>query len=449
MPVCCEGLPLVFYEEVCKSFTEKEEQKAGFTVPRYGHILEAVANCVHTLLRENTELQDAQRSDTDLQSATSSFASLGHLADLAPLSFTSLDNIRLNRGHDRSRDRRDRDAPELHREIFVMQKELANSREEVRQLSVQKEVERDMQEAKLCKVRGDMSQMQLEMDELQQAHLQELFVFQEELQKLRFKSAESRSLETKPESETRNLFPRSQSRWQKEFMPEDIADGISGLRRDQPERSARNVSDRFLEMKNTVVDSQYSFHSKDPAESAKACEVERVEPKQNMQSVQEGKSLEGEDPTPTVGELPTFGSPEMPKRYGGMEDVAALKKAYSFAESLCDAQRYREALPLLEKIIDVGRSKPDRLEAAGIRPADVWAYLGVAKQGESLTNESIKAYCEAIRLDPLLHVCHANLASLYSFQDEDVQAQHHIAIALRLDPESQAYVELAKNLGFS
>ena len=56
------GLPLVFYEEVCKSF---EEQHASFTVPRYGHILEAVANCVHTLLRENTELQDEQRSILD------------------------------------------------------------------------------------------------------------------------------------------------------------------------------------------------------------------------------------------------------------------------------------------------------------------------------------------------------------------------------------------------
>jgi hypothetical protein len=49
----------------------------------------------------------------------------------------------------------------------------------------------------------------------------------------------------------------------------------------------------------------------------------------------------------------------------------------------------------------------------------------------------------------LLHVCHANLASLYSFQEDDAKARHHIGIALRLDPESQAYVELAKSLGFS
>lgn len=187
------GLPLVFYEEVCKSF---EEQHASFTVPRYGHILEAVANCVHTLLRENTELQDEQRSILDegrrlsLNFADESVAfsssslSLGHLGQLALLS--SGRRLHLDRSQDPFGDRSD--APELHREVFVMHSELAHSREEVRQLSKQKELERDMQEAKLRKAKGEMSQMQLEMDEMQemqQAHLEEVYVFQEELQKLR------------------------------------------------------------------------------------------------------------------------------------------------------------------------------------------------------------------------------------------------------------------------
>ena len=91
--------------------------------------------------------------------------------------------------------------------------------------------------------------------------------------------------------------------------------------------------------------------------------------------------------------------------------------------------------------------KAATLEAAGLRSSDVWAYLGVARQVESLPEDSIKAYVEAIRLDPLLHVCHANLASLYSFQEEPSKAQHHIGMALRLDP-SEAYEELARSLGF-
>ena len=474
--VNCEGLPLVFYEEVCKNFGDNEEQKASFTAPRYGHILEAVANCVHTLLRENTELQDARSSLDDTSS----------LGQLPPLSFTSLDDLRLSRSTLRSRDRGDRDtrdAPELHREVFAMHQEVANFREEMRQLSVQKEVDRDMQEAKLCKARDDMSDLQLEMQEMQQAHLQQLFVFQEELQKLRSKTAasmrsssqEQRPVE--PEPEETSPFPRW--RWQssqRDAKPTSIEDlsafpaadhtQSAGFRR--PDLGNAHPSDASPpeEMQNTVyADSQYSFRNMDsgPSRAKAAREEERVESRSLLlHSVEETNSANScksshafEDlPSWQREELPTFGSPEtVPRRHSSHSnaegDAAALKKAYSFAEALCDAQRYRDALPLLGKIIDVGLSKPHWLEAAGIRPADVWAYTGVAKQGESLTEESIKAYCEAIRLDPLLHVCHANLASLYSFQEDDAKARHHIGIALRLDPESQAYVELAKSLGFS
>ena len=176
------GLPLVFYEEVCKSF---EEQHASFTVPRYGHILEAVANCVHTLLRENTELQDEQRSILD--EGRPQGLSL-NFADESVASSLSLGQLALLSSGRWSQDGQMNDAPELHREVFVMHSELAHSREEVRQLSKQKELERDMQEAKLRKAKGEMSQMQLEMDEMQemqQAHLEEVYVFQEELQKLR------------------------------------------------------------------------------------------------------------------------------------------------------------------------------------------------------------------------------------------------------------------------
>eukprot|EP00438_Fugacium_kawagutii_P016953 Skav230416 [mRNA] locus=scaffold4006:117502:123808:+ [translate_table: standard] len=496
-------LPLVFYEEVCKSFEANEERKTAFTVSRYGHVLEAVASCVHTLLRENTELQDAQRSlldasnlvervdeihhdESGLTSSLEQMSSLDiNLSSLTPLNFASLDGHRRRTlRQDRPRDR-EPDAPqELHREVFAMHQELANSREELRQFLVQKEIERDVQEAKLCKASGDMSQMRLEMDEMHQSHLQELFVFQQELEKLRSKTTpapEAKAIvETPTTSSASRHFPGSQwrqtpndsksSRTAKGFRMLGATATTEALRSigfkggdkliESHERSSQSHggSDfQHTDVNRSRTDSQFSFRDMDwEISRAKAQGEERVElaepnleeSKQSMLGVEENsigsqswEDVAISDSSRQVNELPAFGSP-------AGADSSALKKAYAYAETLCDAQRYREALPLLDKIIDVGHAKPQCLEAAGIRPADVWAYTGVAKQGESLTEESINAYCEAIRLDPLLHVCHANLASLYSFQEDNVKARQHISFALQLDPYSQAYVELAKKVGF-
>ena len=471
------GLPLVFYEEVCKSF---EEQHASFTVPRYGHILEAVANCVHTLLRENTELQDEQRSILDERRLSHRLRL--NLGDESAASSLSLGQLALLRSQDGPFGERmdpfgDRsDAPELHREVFVMHSELAHSREEVRQLSKQKELERDMQEAKLRKTKGEMSQMQLEMDEMQQmqqAHLEEVYVFQEELQKLRSKSLDSnRSGLRQPQrfpAEER-AFPRAQWRWQstqRDSLPSKTQTKASTFaatstasmapkedKEPQDERLLNhgNQSEFTSQQDKACDDSEYSFRKMDPmvnmlkaAQGDETTELtESSEMKTELKHVEEDKAL-------TDAQLPTFGGQILPRRDDHaaqpiQHDAAALKTAYSYAETLCDAQHYREALPLLKKIKDVGDSKPQWLDAAGIRQADIWAYLGVAQQGESFTDESIHAYCEAIYLDPLLHVCHANLASLYSFKEDKAKAQHHILMALSLDPESQAYMELRKKL---
>lgn len=474
------GLPLVFYEEVCKSF---EEQHASFTVPRYGHILEAVANCVHTLLRENTELQDEQRSILDegrrlsLNFADESVASSLSLGDLGQLALLSSGRrLHLERSQDGPFFTDRSDAPELHREVFVMHSELAHSREEVRQLSKQKELERDLQEAKLRKTKGEMSQMQLEMDEMQemqQAHLEEVYVFQEELQKLRsrtppdsnrsgFKRQEPQRLP----AEERISF-RAQWRWQS-AQKESLPSKTSGMapnedKQPQDERLEKNRGNQsgFNSQTQDKMDkardrhSEYSFRKMDPMVNMlnAAQGDETTEFNESSEVKTELKHVE-EDEAPTDAQLPTFGGQMLPRRDDHaakpiQHDAAALKTAYSYAETLCDAQHYREALPLLKKIQDVGASKPQWLDAAGIRQADIWAYLGVAQQGESFTDESIHAYCEAIHLDPLLHVCHANLASLYSFKEDKARAQHHIQVALRLDPESQAYMELAKKLDSS
>ena len=466
------GLPLVFYEEVCKSF---EEQHASFTVPRYGHILEAVANCVHTLLRENTELQDEQRSILD--EGRPQGLSL-NFADESVASSLSLGQLALLSSGRWSQDGQMNDAPELHREVFVMHSELAHSREEVRQLSKQKELERDMQEAKLRKAKGEMSQMQLEMDEMQemqQAHLEEVYVFQEELQKLRSRTPSDSNRsglrqepQRKPPAEERiSIPPRAQWRWQS-AQRESLPSKTSGMapneeKQPQDERLQKNHGNQsgFTSQTQDKMDkardrhSEYSFRKMDPMVNMlnAAQGDETTEFNESSEVKTELKHVE-EDEAPTDAQLPTFGGQMLPRRDDHaskpiQHDAAALKTAYSYAETLCDAQHYREALPLLKKIQDVGASKPQWLDAAGIRQADIWAYLGVAQQGESFTDESIHAYCEAIHLDPLLHVCHANLASLYSFKEDKARAQHHIQVALRLDPESQAYMELAKKLDSS
>ena len=421
---------------------------------------------------KNTELQDEQRSILDegrrlsLNFADESVAfsssslSLGDLGQLALLS----------------------DAPELHREVFVMHSELAHSREEVRQLSKQKELERDMQEAKLRKTKGEMSQMQLEMDEMQemqQAHLEEVYVFQEELQKLRSRTPSDSNRsglrqepQRKPPAEERISFPpRAQWRWQsaqRESLPSKTSTGATTMapnedKQPQDERLEKNHGNQsgFTSQTQDKMDkardphSEYSFRKMDPMVNMlnAAQGDETTEFNESSEVKTELKHVE-EDEAPTDAQLPTFGGQMLPRRDDHaakpiQHDAAALKTAYSYAETLCDAQHYREALPLLKKIQDVGASKPQWLDAAGIRQADIWAYLGVAQQGESFTDESIHAYCEAIHLDPLLHVCHANLASLYSFKEDKARAQHHIQVALRLDPESQAYMELAKKLDSS
>ena len=161
-----EGLPLEFYEEVCS----KAGNAGHFDVPSYGHILEAVASCVNTLLRENTELQDACRSmDTELMDAESS---------------SSHQPTRRWRRTPAARPGA-RPAPELHREVFAMHQEVANSKEEVRQLMILKEVERETQEARVRKSRSEVNEMQCQMDEMMAAHSQEMRCLKEELQKIK------------------------------------------------------------------------------------------------------------------------------------------------------------------------------------------------------------------------------------------------------------------------
>ncbi|CAJ1442705.1 unnamed protein product [Effrenium voratum] len=340
------GLPLHFYEEVCR-----ESQAGGegdLTMARYGHILEAVAQCVRTLLRENTQLQAQGEGGNELRASTST---LGQLA-LTPLSLSL----------DRPEPERSFTAPELHREVFAMHQELSGAREEVRQLT-QQSLGRGILRSR---AKNEVQQMQSEMEDLQAQHARELELLQSELASAKAEKAKSLSFASESSREAKS--------------PPSPGGTSRSLR--APKTPWKRVS---------------HIEARTPSASS--------------------------------------GGP-------GPGENEALSKAFAYAEALCEGQRYKEALPLLREVMQVGRGRG----LSELRLADVAAYIGVATQAEGRTDEALAAYCEAIRLDPSLHVCHANLASLYQFLDQPQQAREHLAQALQLDPSNRAYVELARSL---
>ncbi|CAE8645973.1 unnamed protein product, partial [Polarella glacialis] len=97
------------------------------------------------------------------------------------------------------------------------------------------------------------------------------------------------------------------------------------------------------------------------------------------------------------------------------EDVRKLRaEILRLEQQQQQAQHYEEAFPLLCRVL-------------------VLAYIGLAAQSLGRTETAMEAYSQAVQQDPLLHVCHANLASLHSYSKD---------AARRLDPTCVAYVEL-------
>ncbi|OLQ08556.1 hypothetical protein AK812_SmicGene7909 [Symbiodinium microadriaticum] len=103
-------------------------------------------------------------------------------------------------------------------------------------------------------------------------------------------------------------------------------------------------------------------------------------------------------------------------------------------KALCEAQRFSEAAELFRCVLAALRSLDDIAAA-------------------------IESYCQAVRLDPSreskpmeaqvsrkLHVCFANLATLYMYLEDSQKAQEHISKALLLDPSNEAYLEIKRSL---
>ncbi|CAK9002527.1 Hypothetical protein SCF082_LOCUS7384 [Durusdinium trenchii] len=95
---------------------------------------------------------------------------------------------------------------------------------------------------------------------------------------------------------------------------------------------------------------------------------------------------------------------------------------FALAQALCEAQHFAEAAELFRCVLAALRANADR-EAMRSVEAEVWAHLGVAMQSLDDIAAAIESYCQAVRLDPSLHVCFANLATLYMYLEDFQKAE--------------------------
>ncbi|CAK0797729.1 unnamed protein product, partial [Prorocentrum cordatum] len=131
-----------------------------------------------------------------------------------------------------------------------------------------------------------------------------------------------------------------------------------------------------------------------------------------------------------------------PPAAGGL---AGAREAFQAARALSEQSRFREAEPLLRAALRAMGGA----EQAAVPPqarAEVWAHLGIARQSLDDVSGAVDAYTAAVELDPSLHVCLANLATLHAFRDEKEQALGFIDRALALEPSSAVYVQIRHEL---
>jgi len=76
--------------------------------------------------------------------------------------------------------------------------------------------------------------------------------------------------------------------------------------------------------------------------------------------------------------------------------------------------------------------------------AEVWAHKGVALQSLGHVEDAIEAYAEGTRLDPTMHVCFANLASLAAYLGKWNMAKEMITEALKMEPHNEVYFDILR-----
>jgi len=79
--------------------------------------------------------------------------------------------------------------------------------------------------------------------------------------------------------------------------------------------------------------------------------------------------------------------------------------------------------------------------------SEIFAHLGVVMQSLDRVDDAIKYYHQAVGLDKQLHVCYANLASLYVYVGDGKKGRECIEEALTLDPGNETYIAIKGSLG--
>merc|ERR1712070_72774 len=126
---------------------------------------------------------------------------------------------------------------------------------------------------------------------------------------------------------------------------------------------------------------------------------------------------------------------------------SVVRDTFRRAENLCERQKYSEAVPCFEQVLQILESGNPEVE--GVSPivvAEVWAHLGVAMQSLDRVREAIESYKRAVNLDGSLHVCFANLATLHAYLNEHEAAARYIAKAIALDKNNPTYSKIRSHL---
>ncbi|CAD7933985.1 unnamed protein product [Amoebophrya sp. A120] len=157
---------------------------------------------------------------------------------------------------------------------------------------------------------------------------------------------------------------------------------------------------------------------------------------------------------------------------------------FHLAEQLCEEMRWKEAETMFKKVKKIlethgqevvlvaNNSNPPAVAAgdANANPneqklaikssgssaektyndislSETLAHLGVVMQSLDKVEEAIDYYTQATDLDPNLHVCYANLASLHVYLGEKKMAMDCIQKAVGIEPENETYLQILQSLG--
>jgi len=162
-----------------------------------------------------------------------------------------------------------------------------------------------------------------------------------------------------------------------------------------------------------------------------------------------GRQDDHVDSTAATGDAKQRPDEDGDKQAQGKSSEMLGRDLFRRAEALCAQQRHEEAIPLFEEVLQVLRERgQDVLDrrALVVAQADVWAHLGVSMQSLDRMHEALASYGRAVALNPLLHACFANLATLHLYLRNNETARRHIGKALAVKPDEAAYLEIQKEV---